>query len=585
MVLIFTMIILLVRLWDLQIMRGTDMRNLSEQNRVRIKKIVAPRGIIFDRNGKILADSRPAFNLYIVPEDIKDFSETIDGLAKLVGMAREEIMERLKASSHLPSSFPVKIKTDISKDDVAKIESNKIFLPGISTQIEPRRFYPHGKVLAHTLGYVSEINDEELKKKENKEKYTQGDFIGKYGLERMYEGFLRGIDGERRVEVDATGREIRTLETKEPTPGHNLYLNIDLDTQLVAEKALENKKGGAIAVEPKNGAVLALVSRPAFDPNRFSSSITKEEWKELITDKTHPLQNRVTQGRFPPGSTFKIVPALKGLEDNLIHENTSFSCRGGMPFGGRVFRCWRKEGHGAVAVHRGIVESCDVYFYNLGLKLGVDRIHAMATAIGLGKATGIDLPGEANGVIPSSEWKKKTFGHPWYEGETLSVAIGQGAVWLTPVQLSQLSSFVANQGVNYKPQVVRKITSPDGKVVKTFEPVLAHDVKLKKETIRIVTEGMRGVVNEARGTAYGSRIEGISMGGKTGTAQSVGGDKKSQGDHAWFIAFAPTENASIAMAVLVEHGGHGSSAAAPVAKAMAETFLKEKPTVKEARNP
>jgi penicillin-binding protein 2 len=583
MLLVFTMIILFVRLWDLQVMKGAEMKRLSEQNRIRVKKILAPRGIIFDRNGKILADSRPSFNLYITPEDIKDFSQTVDGLARVLGIDREDIVDRLKNSAGLPASFPVKVKPDVSMDEVAKVEANRVYLVGVSIQIEPRRWYPYEKVLAHALGYVSEIGEEELKMKEYKG-YTQGEFIGKYGLERMYEPALRGIDGERRVEVDATGREIRTLDIKEPIPGNNLYLNIDLEAQLVAEKALEGRKGGVIAVEPKNGAVLALASRPAFDPNKFSTGIKREDWKELIADKNHPLQNRVIQGRFPPGSTFKIALALKALDDGVINEKTSFSCRGGMPFGNRVFRCWKKEGHGQVDVHRAIVESCDVFFYNVGLKLGVDRIHEIGSAIGLGKITGIDLPGEKQGIIPSTEWKKKTYGLPWYEGETLSVAIGQGAVWLTPIELVQLSSFVANQGVTYKPQLVNRVVGPDGKTVKTFEPQVASNVKLKKETMTAVREAMKGVVNEQRGTAYGSRIQNVNMGGKTGTAQVGSMDTgKHQGDHAWFIAFAPVEDPAIAMTVLIEHGGHGASVAAPVAKAVTETFMKEKTVIREAK--
>ncbi|MCX7966805.1 MAG: penicillin-binding protein 2 [Syntrophorhabdaceae bacterium] len=581
-ILIFFIIVLLIRLWDLQIMRGSEMRMLSEQNRIRVKKVVAPRGVIYDKNGKVLAETRPSFNIYIVPEDIKDFNQTVDGLANLMKIERDEIINKLKAASNMPPSFPVKIKSDVTMDDVAKVEAHRIYLPGVQIQIEPKRYYNYGKTFAHLIGYVSEISDEELKKKEFKN-YSPGDFIGRYGLERAYEQYLRGVDGEKRVEVDAMGREIRTLDIKEPIPGHSIYLNVDLEIQEVIDKALENKRGGCIAVDPKTGGVIALVSRPAFDPNKFTSGISKEDWQKIALDPRHPLQNRVTQGRYPPGSTFKILLALKGLETGLINEKTTFSCKGGMPYGGRVFKCWKKGGHGSVNIHRAIVESCDVYFYNLGLKLGVDRIHEMAEIIGLGKKTGIDLPGEKDGLIPSSEWKQRVYKTPWYEGETLSVAIGQGAVWLTPIQLVQLASFVANEGVNYRPQIVKKIVSPEGKVVKTFEPVINASINLKKDTVRIVKEGMRGVVNEGSGTAYGSRIQHVSMSGKTGTAQSVGEKGKNLGDHAWFIAYAPSEEPSIAVSVLVEYGGHGSSAAAPVAKAVAETLFKEKKEIKEAK--
>jgi len=571
-----------VRLWDLQIMRGQEMKRLSEQNRIRIKKVVAPRGVIYDKKGRILADTRPSFNIYITHEDIKNFDQTIDGLVSLLKISKEEIMERLEATKGLPPSFPVKIKSDISMDDVAKIEANRVYLPGVNIQIEPKRFYHYGKMFAHMIGYVSEISDDELKKKEYKD-YSPGDYIGKYGLEKAYEAYLRGMDGEKRVEVDSRGREVRTLEQKDPIPGNSIYLNVDLDIQAVIDKALENRRGGCIVVDPKTGGVIALVSRPAFDPNKFASGITKQDWQAIALDKAHPLQNRVIQGRYPPGSTFKIVSALKGLESGIINERTIFSCRGGFPYGGRVFRCWKKGGHGSVNIHRAIVESCDVFFYNLGLKLGVDRIHEMSDIIGLGRVTGIDLPSEKDGLVPSTEWKKKTYGQPWFEGETVSVSIGQGAVWLTPAQLVQLASFVANEGINYKPHIVNRIVSPEGKVIKTFEPVINTNVKLKKDTIRLVKEGMKGVVNEGSGTAYGSRLENVSMSGKTGTAQSVGEKGRNLGDHAWFIAYAPSDNPSVAISVLVEYGGHGSSAAAPVAKMVTDRMFNEKKEIKEAR--
>ncbi|HEY3275374.1 MAG TPA: penicillin-binding protein 2 [Syntrophorhabdaceae bacterium] len=581
-ILIITMVVLSLRLWDLQIMRGNEMRKLSEQNRIRVKKVIAPRGVMFDKLGRVLADTRPSFNVYITPEDIKDFSQTVDGLAKLLDIEREEILDKLKTASGFPPSFPVKIRSDVNKDELAKVEAHRVYLPGVNIQIEPKRNYPHGKMAAHMLGYVSEINGEELKAKEYKD-YSPGDYIGRYGLERMYETYLRGVDGEKRVEVDAMGREVRTLDIVEPTPGNNLYLHIDLDTQQVMEKGYENKKGGAIAMDPKTGAVSALISRPAFDPNKLSSGINKDDWKAIIADSAHPLQNRTIQGRYPPGSTFKIVSALKALDLGIVNDNTSFHCRGGFFYGNRTFRCWKKGGHGSVAVSRGITESCDVYFYNVGLKLGVDRIHEMADAIGLGKPTGIDLPAEKGGVVPSTEWKRKTFGQPWYDGETVSVSIGQGAVWLTPIQLVQLSAFVANEGVTFKPQIVHKIVSPEGKTVKVFEPVMKANVKLKKEVFRRVKDAMRAVVNEPNGTAYASRLPNVAISGKTGTAQAGSMDKgKHFGDHAWFIAYAPSEDPGLAMSVLVEMGGHGGSESAPIAKAITQSVYKANKETREA---
>jgi penicillin-binding protein 2 len=582
-VLIVTMVVLSLRLWDLQIMRGSEMRKLSEQNRIRIKKVIAPRGVMFDKLGRVLADTRPSFNLYITPEDIKDFTQTVDGLAKLMDIDREEILDKLKMASGFPPSFPVKIKSDVTKDELAKVEAHRVYLPGVNIQIEPKRNYPYGKMMAHMLGYVSEIGGEELKVKENKD-YSPGDYIGKYGLERTYEKYLRGVDGEKRVEVDAMGREVRTLDVIEPTAGNSLYLNVNLDVQQVVENALENKRGGAVVLDPKTGGVIALVSRPSFDPNRFTSGITKADLKAISVDPGKPLMNKATQGGYPPGSTFKMVSALKALELGIVNERTSFSCGGSFSFGNHSFKCWKKGGHGSVSVHRAIVQSCDVYFYNVGVKLGVDRIHEMSEAIGLGPKTGIDLPGEIRGLVPSTEWKRKTYKQPWYEGETVSVAIGQGAVWLTPIQLVQLSAFVANEGVTFKPQIVNKVVSPEGKVIKVFEPVMKTNVKLRKEVFAAVREGMKGVVNEPGGTAYGSRVQNINMSGKTGTAQRGSLDKaKHLADHAWFIAYAPAEDPSLAISVLVEGGRHGSSESAPIAKAITQTVFKANTAAKEAR--
>ena len=581
-VLVITMTVLLIRLWDLQIMRGSEMRKLSERNRIRVKKIIAPRGIIYDRTGKVLADTRPSFNIYLTPEDIRDFSQTVDGLARLLTCDREDIIEKMKAASGMPPSFRIKIKSDIPMDEVARVEAHRVYIPGISIQIEPKRNYPYGPSFAHVIGYVSEVSNEELTNKKKYKDYFPGDYIGKYGLERSYENDLRGVDGEKRVEVDAIGREVRTLDVVDPIPGHSLHLNMDLELQLSADKALETKRGAAVALNPKTGGVLVLASRPGFDPNLFASGISKKDWQHIAVDKTHPLQNRAIQGGYPPGSTFKILTAMRALELGIINERTTFTCAGGFAFGNRVFKCWKKGGHGTVSVHRAIVESCNVFFYNVGLKLGIDRIHEFGNIVGIGRVTGIDIPNEQKGLLPSTEWKQKRYSQPWYEGETVSVAIGQGAVWATPIQLAQLSSFVANDGKNFKPQIVNRIVSTEGKTVKTFEPVVNADVKFKPGVLKIVKDGMRGVVNEPGGTAGASRVQNVLMCGKTGTAQASF-DKAKLGDHAWFIAYAPAEDASIAMAILVEHGLHGSSAAAPIAKGITETLFKIKTVIKEAR--
>lgn len=576
-ILVFAIIILFMRLFDLQMLKGEEMKRLSEQNRVRVKKILAPRGTIFDRKGRILGNTRPSFNLYVVPEDIRDFSETIDGLVDLLDLDRDEVLAKLKDARDFPSSFAVKIESDMSMDQVAKVEANKFYLPGVSIQIEPKRNYPFGELMAHTLGYVSEVSNEELKTAEYKGKYAPGDPIGKFGLERMYEKYLRGADGEKRVEVDASGREVRVLDIKEPVSGNGIYLNIDLDVQQALEQGLygkdkAHKAGGGVVSDPRTGGVLAIASHPAFDPNQLTSG-SKEYWKVIATDPAHPLQNRAIQGRFPPGSTFKPLVALAALEKGEINEHTTFGCGGGFGFGGHYFKCWQKKGHGSVAVHKGIVESCDVFFYNTGLRLGVDAIHEMAEKIGITKPTGIDLPGEKSGFVPSTAWKMKTFGQKWYPGETPSVAIGQGADWLTPIGLMQLSSFMANEGVTFKPQIVNRVVSADGKVIKVFDPVMTTNVKVSKEAIRLVKDALKGVVEEPRGTAHANCFSTkVSISGKTGSAQSGTGGA----DHALFIAYAPSDAPEVSMGILVEHGLHGASAASPVARAVAEVLYYQK---------
>jgi penicillin-binding protein 2 len=581
-VLVFAVIILVIRLFDLQILKGDQMRKLSEQNRVRIRKILAPRGTIFDKNGRILANTRPSFSLYIVPEDIKDFTETVDGIVKLLDLDRDDVIERLKTARDFSPSFPVRIESDMSMDQVAKVEANKFHLPGISIQVEPKRNYPFGTMLSHALGYVSEVSADEIKSPEYKN-YAPGDPIGTFGLERMYEKYLRGVDGEKRVEVDASGTEMRTLDIREPVSGDNIYLNVDMDVQEALEKGLygkngEHKAGAAVVSDPRTGGVLALASHPAFDPNQLTSG-SREYWKTIATDPSHPLQNRAIQGRFPPGSTFKPLVALQALEKGVIRENTTFFCGGHFALGNHVFKCWQKRGHGSVAVHRGIVESCDVFFYNVGLRLGVDNIHEMADKIGITKPTGIDLPGEKSGFVPSTIWKMKTFKQKWLVGETPSVAIGQGADWLTPIGLMQLASFIGNEGVTFKPQLVNRIVAPDGRVIKTCEPVMTANVRLKKEAIRIVKEGMKGVVNEQGGTAHSTAFsEKVSISGKTGSAQSGTGGA----DHAWFISFAPSDSPSVSMAIFVEHGLHGASAAAPIAKTIAEVLFTDEQNIRSA---
>jgi penicillin-binding protein 2 len=440
-------------------------------------------------------------------------------------------------------------------------------------QVGPRRTYPFGQMAAHLLGYVGEVSQQEM---ETRRGYHMGDLIGKAGAERYWEDYLRGIDGGQQVEVDAVGRKLRVLNEVDETPGNSLVLTVDRDLQATAEEAMQGHDGSIVALDARTGEVLAMVSRPAFDPNVFARGIRMPEWKALVDDRKHPLNSKSVQGTYPPGSTFKVVMAAAALEEGVITPFTTIHCGGGLFFGNRVFHCWRPQGHGAVNVHEALVRSCDVFFYQVGQRLGVDSIAEYAHRFGLGAPTGITLEHESGGIIPSSEWKRQRFGEPWYPGETLSVAIGQGYVTTTPLQMASVIATVANGGVVYRPKFVKRIEATDGTTMLEESPEVVRDVGFKKSTLLQIREALSDVVNSKSGTGSNARLPGIEVGGKTGTAQAsrAGGEKATQKgwarekrDHAWFIAFAPVQNPEIAIAVLAEHAGeHGGTAAAPIAR-------------------
>jgi penicillin-binding protein 2 len=415
-----------------------------------------------------------------------------------------------------------------------------------------------------------------------------GSTIGKYGIEVQWEDVLRGVDGGRQIEVDAIGREVKPLRSVEPSPGNSLSLTVDLDVQQAAEAAFKDKNGVCIAMDPKTGRILAMVSKPSFDPALFAGNVSPEDWKSLMENPFHPLQNKGIQGQYPPGSVFKIITAIAGLESKIITPKTQFTCSGVYPYGNRDFRCYKEGGHGTLDLHQAIVQSCDIYFYQLGLKVGVDRIARVASEFGLGKKTDIPLPHERAGIVPSSSWKQKRLGAPWYSGETLSLAVGQGYITATPLQLVVLMSAVANGGKLHLPQVVEKVTNIEGTTLREFPPVETGRVTVSEETLLFIREALRGVVNEPHGTGGAAAIKGVDVSGKTGTAQVVGmaqdfkkGDMDRMPvklrDHAWFVAFAPFQDPQIAVAILVEHGGFGGAVAAPIAKKVIETYLRLDP--------
>jgi penicillin-binding protein 2 len=571
---IFMMVVLsavALRLYYLQVIKSQQMVDLADRNRIRIRRLPASRGLIFDRRHRILVDTRPSYDAVLVPEDLRDRAATIRNLEALLGGDHVEDKISQAEDDGLPSSEPVTVKERLTWDQVVALETHQLDLPGVSIQVTPRRRYIYGPLAAHLLGYVGEVNEQELKKNPG---YHMGDEIGKFGLERGWEERLRGVSGNQEIEVDAVGRRLRVLKETPEQPGASVVLTLDLDLQEAAEEALGNRAGALVAIDPRNGEILAMVSHPSFDPNQFASGLTAVQWRQLMNDPSHPLEDRVIQGAYPPGSTFKLVDTIAGMEDHLLTRLTSFHCAGGIWYGNREYRCWRKQGHGTIALINAIIESCDVYFYNVGERLGVDRLADWAHKLGFGIASGIPLAHEKTGTIPSTAWKERRFHERWYPAETLSVAIGQGYVAVTPLQLAQLAAEISTGGIRYNPHFVKRIEALDGSTIKEYEPEVVARIPLTPEQIQILRTGACGVVNSPMGTARKAAIPGIEVCGKTGTAQVV---KEAAGarikeedlperyrDHGWFIAWAPGNDPRIAFACVIEHGGHGGSSAALV---------------------
>jgi penicillin-binding protein 2 len=572
---------LLTRLIFLQIVEGERYTFLSENNRIRIKRIPGTRGTILDRRGQLLVDSRPSFDLLFIPEDAADPEETLRLLAHYLRQDEKEMLGILEANKQRPAFEELVLGKDVDWATVVAVEAHQLDLPGVTLRSRPRRNYSDGPMGAHVLGYLGEIGPAQLKTLKD-EGYVLGDEIGQYGLERKWEDVLRGQSGGQQVEVDALGRRVRVLHEVTDVPGYTVHLTLDRDLQQTAFEALQGSEGTIVALDVHTGAILAMVSTPSFDPNVFARGIKGDEWRALIKDQQRPLSNRATQGQYPPGSTFKIIMSIAGLEEGVIDPEARISDPGFYSFGNRAFRDWKKGGHGSVDLHRAIVESCDVYFYQLGPRLGVDRIAKWAHAFGLGDKSGIALDDERSGTIPDTEWKRKRFRQPWYPGETVSVAIGQGYVTVTPLQLANMMATVANGGTLYRPRIVDKVESANTGVVREYGPEKIHTVDLKPSTLERVRDALADVVRSPAGTGGSARSNVVSIAGKTGTAQVVemkGAYVKTEQlaylnrDHAWFVSYAPVENPQIAIVVLVEHGGHGASAAAPLAKKVIEKYI------------
>ncbi|MFN9430894.1 MAG: penicillin-binding protein 2 [Acidobacteriota bacterium] len=555
--------------WNLQI-RNEELYSLkAERNRIKSLPIPAPRGKILDRDKRVIVDNHSSFSALLSRESLKE--EHLKPIADGLGLDYDELLAQLKRHRSRPKYQAMIIKEELTPAEIAFVESHRD--PDTYPELElihtERRVYPQNGFGAHLIGYVGEVSDSELNLADFA-KYEQGDLVGKTGIERQYNDILTGIDGQRQVLVDNKGNERRILGLKPAVPGQSIELTIDLDIQAVMELAMDGRRGGAVALDPRNGEVLAMVSRPAFDLARLSSRDRNRQWRDIFTNPDKPLLNRAIQAQLAPGSTFKPIVALAALEGGEVTNDTNFNCGGGLNFFGRYFHCHNKRGHGATTLKKALAQSCDVYFYNVGNRIGIDQIARYAEVSGFGSRTGIDLPAEAEGTLPSSKWKVRTLREKWYGGDTVSVAIGQGYLTATPIQLAHAIGGLSIGGIWHTPHLLRNGNAP-------LKPARKTDLNL--ENVRLVIDGMCEVVN-GWGTAANSRIPGVEMCGKTGTAQTASNEyQKARNirlkDNAWFVAFAPRVNPEIAVAVLFEEGEHGNLAGT-IARDVVKAFFDKK---------
>ena len=573
--------VLVLRLWYLQIIKGEDLLKRSENNRIRIREVKAMRGIVLDSRGVVLVENRPSYDVVIFPEDVKDLKglvEKLEALYAKVGLTFPMDYETIRENRR--PFTPLRVDRNISREKLALIETHSLELPGVGIDVMPVREYYYGESMAHVIGYIGEVSREELER-DRTSGYKSGDFIGKFGLEKALDRYIRGKPGGEQVEVNVVGRKVKTLGRVEPVQGYRVLLTIDSQVQKAAWAAMEGKAGAVVALDPRDGSVLALVSRPGFDPNLFNRGVSADVWERISSNPLHPMENRAIAGQYPPGSTYKLIVAAAALEEGIVTPETAFNCPGHFEMGTRTFRCWRKQGHGRVSLHRAIVESCDVYFYNVGRLLGVDKLAEYAQAFGLGTRTGVAMTGERRGLIPTRDWKLARFGIPWQPGETISIAIGQGYNTVTPLQLANAYAAVANNGEFFTPRIVKRIETDDGEIIEEFRPEKKAVLPVSRENLQLLKKALWGVVNEPGGTGAQARVPGKDVCGKTGTAQVIGMAEGDDGssypyeyrDHALFVSFAPRDNPEIVVAVVAEHSGHGGSAAAPVAKKVIEAYF------------
>jgi len=556
--------------WRLQIQNPEFYDERAQQNSIKSVPILAPRGRILDRDGRVIVDNHSSFSLILARESLKE--DHLRPIAQGLNLDYSDLLARVRRFRAQPKYVPIVIKEELSPADLAFVDSHHEFFPELVLIQAQRRLYPQNGMLAHVIGYTGEISEDELDAPEFA-KYEAGDVIGKFGIERQYNDTLMGVDGQRQVVVDNRGQVRQVIGNKPAVAGKDIQLSIDLDLQAVAELAMDGRNGSVVALDPRTGEVLAMVSRPTFDANKFAVRIKAKDWKEIADNPDHPMLNRAIQAQQAPGSTFKPFVALAGLETGTIDDQFSVHCAGGVALYGRYQKCWvYPKGHGAISLHNGIVHSCDVYFYTVGAKLGIDNIAQYATLAGMGQASGIDLPHEAVGIVPSEKWKLRNFRQKWYAGETPSVAIGQGALTVTPLQLARAIGGVAMNGVWHHPHLLKSRDATDKPDVWNLNP----------DNVRKVVDGMYGVVNEGGGTGGRARLPGVDVCGKTGSAQLASNDYvKSTGggrnlkDNAWFEGYAPCHAPEIVVVALFEHGEHGQFAA-PIVRDVMKAYFDKK---------
>ncbi len=588
--------VILGRLYYLQVMKGEFYHFFSTENSIKATRVPAPRGMIFDRRGQVLVDNRPSFNIVIIPQYVIDPDRMIESLHRLLRISKNELKEVWAKRKKQARYQPLVISSDVSYDAAALIRASKepwnssrnpFDLRGVEIEVQYRRAYPESDVATHVLGYVREVDSRRLKQlqKEHEGRYHPGDLVGIRGLEERWDLLLRGRDGYEERIVNAVGREVAyegiasELEKRAAEPGSNFTLTIDRDLQEIARDMFGKRKGAAVAINPQTGAILAMYSSPSYNLNMLAGPEGNKYWKNISGHPDMYLLNRTIQGGYPPASTYKVVTAIGALAEGVIKPDQKITCRGAYHFGGRPYHCWRRSGHGPISLHMAIVSSCDVFFYDAGLKLGVDRLAKYAKYFGFGKKTGVPLSGERVGIVPTSEWKENRFGVPWQRGETLSIAVGQGYDLVTPVQNALLVAQIANGGKKLDLHLVESASDQDGKNTYRWEKAAdLGEIPVDPKILKEVKSAMVGVVSEPSGTAHRLSSYEAPMGGKTGTAQVVSLDRslacrtEKCRDHAWFIGFSPVENPTIAVAVIVEHGGFGSVAAAPIAGAMMQKY-------------